>query len=228
MSAAVHKKAGRGARFYSPSDHILSRVTTSGHQMLASSFFPGHQHSFMSGSPLFATNSLPVSTNNTMIPQRDFSDSGESSIQANRFEFVSDFRETPQVYPSIVIGGMIVDVNDAVREIVTNRPPAPAVSDTTPASSICPISYVPITAPGRGVACQHSQCFDLAEFLILQGDQEWICPVCGIPLDFESLRFDPAFMKEKCDEFMHTEASLFNDQLKPSNWHEFGLDADEF
>lgn len=223
MSAGAHKK-GRGARFYSPSDHILSRVTSSNHQMMASSFFPGHQHSLMSTAPLFATKSLPVSITNMITPQRDFSDSGESSIHTNGFEFVSEFREAPQVYPSIVVGGMIVDVNDALREIVANRPPAPAISDGE-VSPICPLSYVPITTPGRGVACEHAQCFDLAEFLILQGDQSWICPVCGIPLDFASLRFDPAFMKDRKPVMQET--ALF-DQPTPIDWHSFELETDRF
>lgn len=218
------EKSGRAARFCSPSDHILSRVTAPQQPMMASSFFPGHRHIFTSSSPLFPTSSLPATFNHVSSPQPEFSDPGELAMHENRFEFVSDLRETPQVYPSIVINGVIVDVNDVLREIINNRPPAPAVFDTehNEVSLVCPLSYVPITAPGRGVNCEHTQCFDLAEFLILQGDEEWVCPICGIPLDFESLRFDPAFMKKQKQQQLETTEQVIFEESRQI-WGEFEL-----
>ena len=181
----------RSARIVSPSDDILSRVSAPGFpNVMASSFIPSRQ---FSGSPLVSTNSLPIGIT---IPGSPPAQPLASPDQSRRsFEFLPAQTGMRATYPSIVINGMIGDVMDAVREIM-GRSSAPPVEPTGEISYVCPLSWVPITCPGRGVRCHHAQCFDLVEFLILAGNDPWVCPVCGMALDFESLRFDHAFMKD--------------------------------
>ncbi|OHT05225.1 hypothetical protein TRFO_27092 [Tritrichomonas foetus] len=64
-------------------------------------------------------------------------------------------------------------------------------------SNTCPISYVPITCPGRGVNCRHEKCFDLRQYLLLCLGENDTCPICNSALRFEDLRFDPTFFSPK-------------------------------
>lgn len=53
--------------------------------------------------------------------------------------------------------------------------------------------YSPITGqvmkhPGRGVACIHSQCFDIKEYLsFCSVTQKWFCPICNMHTPFKNL-----------------------------------------
>lgn len=61
-------------------------------------------------------------------------------------------------------------------------------------TSTDPISGNIIDHPCRGVNCTHIQCFDLRSFIERAlNDNSWICPICGLMLSYENLRFDPTF-----------------------------------
>ncbi|OHT07227.1 hypothetical protein TRFO_01400 [Tritrichomonas foetus] len=103
------------------------------------------------------------------------------------------FTDKPPTLPTVFIDGKFVDVNDIVQQIVYNRPPAPHIPNNEMLTNVCPLSFCPITCPSRGVFCLHSQCFDLRSFLLLQSDENWLCPICRTPITWNSLRYDPAF-----------------------------------
>jgi hypothetical protein len=51
-----------------------------------------------------------------------------------------------------------------------------------------PISGGLLKYPGRGVNCNHAECFDLKEFLkICSSSRSWNCPICGKPTHVEDL-----------------------------------------
>lgn len=177
----------RSARIVSPSDDILSRVSPPGfHNVFGSSFLPPSY----SGSPLVSPMSMAVPSSPPTVPLNPIDGSGRN------VEFLPAQPVPHPPYPSIVINGMIGDVMDALREIMGRSSAPPVVEAVGEISYVCPLSWVPITCPGRGVNCHHAQCFDLVEFLILSGNEPWVCPVCGVALDFEALRFDHTFMRD--------------------------------
>lgn len=101
-------------------------------------------------------------------------------------------RVNPDQYPSVFFNGQLQDVNDVVKNIVLRREPAPIVQEGT-RSLLCPLSRVPITCPARGVNCNHVDCFDLRQFLMLRLSEGSPCPICNQPLFADDLRFDPSF-----------------------------------
>lgn len=57
-----------------------------------------------------------------------------------------------------------------------------------------PITGNQISLPCRGANCTHFQCFDLRSFIERAlNENSWNCPVCGLALSYENLRYDPTF-----------------------------------
>ncbi len=55
----------------------------------------------------------------------------------------------------------------------------------------CPLSYMRINQPCRGLGCSHIQCFDATSYLQLQEQgPQWICPICNKLAPFETLAVD--------------------------------------
>jgi E3 SUMO-protein ligase PIAS1 len=55
----------------------------------------------------------------------------------------------------------------------------------------CPLSFIRLRTPCRGMACNHNQCFDATSYLQLQEQAPtWICPVCNKSATWESLVLD--------------------------------------
>lgn len=93
------------------------------------------------------------------------------------------------------IGNELKDIDSILIDIMNERPidPIPSLPKYY-LSPLCPLSYIPIQYPGRGSCCNHHQCFDLREFLLLHAfNEKWYCPICKKPLTIETLRFDPMF-----------------------------------
>ncbi|OHT16302.1 MIZ zinc finger family protein [Tritrichomonas foetus] len=209
----------RAARLCSPADDIMSQVTSpqfSGY--LSQSFAPGQNNSF-TNSPLVAPSSLPLLGPWDQNPPQSQNqiNSHPRNISFCSFEIIN----TQQVYPSVVVNGIIRNVNDVIREIIIHRPPAQMIMDDKEISIICPFSYVPITCPVRGENCHHSQCFDAAEYLILQESDIWFCPICNIPICIDSLRFDPLFFKDKSSRQCGTPIIQPTTQTNTDGWDDY-------
>jgi E3 SUMO-protein ligase PIAS1 len=80
----------------------------------------------------------------------------------------------------------------ANRFPVTKKASDPDVVATSQNLSLkCPLSYMRLSRPCRGVNCNHIQCFDATSYLQLQEQgPQWLCPICNKPAPFEHLAID--------------------------------------
>lgn len=93
-------------------------------------------------------------------------------------------------------------LDDMVQVVLNNEGTLPQTSDQTTISSICPISNTEMVNPCRGINCQHSQCFDLKNYISKSSESGlWQCPVCGNPLPLTDLRVDREY-------FLHANIQL--------------------
>lgn len=160
-------------------------------------------HASFSGNSSFDNTAFFVSAS---LPQRSQSKDYSRVSDANsgfkrEFKFEKfDEENPPKFFHSVVAGDAIVNPDDLVRDIVYCRPPLTYdETDHQPVSNICPLSHVPITCPVRGETCKHAQCFDLKEFLLLQEDPNWKCPICNADLTVDSIHFDPLYFARNSD-----------------------------
>jgi chromosome segregation ATPase len=83
------------------------------------------------------------------------------------------------------------DPTAALQKIVKEQKLMTHIEGDTSATEICPMTRRKIIWPGRGENCRHAQCFDLATFLAFSRTK---CPVCGIPLSLDDLRYDAGYL----------------------------------
>ncbi|KAH6624525.1 PINIT domain-containing protein [Chaetomium sp. MPI-SDFR-AT-0129] len=77
----------------------------------------------------------------------------------------------------------------------------------------CPLSYMRLKQPCRGVSCNHIQCFDATSYLQLQEQgPQWLCPICNKPTPFEQLAIDE-YAQQILD---HTNESIEQVTIEPS------------
>ncbi|KRZ09225.1 E3 SUMO-protein ligase PIAS1, partial [Trichinella pseudospiralis] len=63
-------------------------------------------------------------------------------------------------------------------------------------SLICPLSKQRLVYPCRSRSCIHLDCFDGMAFLEFYYDKaDWLCPICRIPMPFESIQLDAFYME---------------------------------
>ena len=176
--------SGRGRGNYNNKLSIFDQVSSPVNIQLNA-----RSHNSLETSPLFTAASLPQ-----RAVSRDQTKNANSSTN-KIFSFANlNPSNAHRSYPSVFVNGAIVDVNDIVRDIVTNRPHSNySGPDSGSQSFVCPFSHVPITCPVRGVTCNHAQCFDLREFLIAQDNEDWKCPICNQSLTVDTIAFDPFY-----------------------------------
>ena len=145
----------------------------------------------------FNINDIPFSFNGTEIDITD-----EIKMGQNRIIF-----NTLSVKESIVAciqWKEAKNVETWVQKIITEFPMMEIKPDTEFVSEIDPILKVQITVPGRGVQCTHAQCFDIRNFLNKAFDTgRWECPICGVRLSYNDLRYDPRFLKNCGTSFVN-------------------------
>ncbi|KAL1838845.1 hypothetical protein VTJ49DRAFT_2168 [Mycothermus thermophilus] len=55
----------------------------------------------------------------------------------------------------------------------------------------CPLTYMRLKLPCRGISCNHIQCFDATSYLQLQEQgPQWLCPICSKSAPFDQLAID--------------------------------------
>ncbi|KAF7544623.1 hypothetical protein G7Z17_g9804 [Cylindrodendrum hubeiense] len=81
----------------------------------------------------------------------------------------------------------------------------------------CPLSYMRLDLPCRGLSCAHIQCFDATSYLQLQEQgPQWLCPICNKSAPFEQLAVDE-YVK---DILSNTPKSLETVTIEPSGkWY---------
>jgi E3 SUMO-protein ligase PIAS1 len=95
-------------------------------------------------------------------------------------ELVARIQAGPRIRKVDVINAMVSKAKDADIE---------ATSQVM--SLKCPLSYMRLGLPCRGMGCKHVQCFDATSYLQLQEQgPQWLCPVCSNPARFDQLAVD--------------------------------------
>jgi MIZ/SP-RING zinc finger len=80
----------------------------------------------------------------------------------------------------------------------------------------CPISSAVMTTPVRGRQCNHFQCFDLHNFLVVNANvsgTRWECPVCNDEV-ISTYDLELCALTEKMLTQYKSEASLFRDRVQ--------------
>ena len=195
----------RASRICNPSNDVMSRISSPNLKtMIARSFAPERKSYKCSFGE--ETNS-PLIARCSQMSSAFIESANQSTIEDMKYmEFSEREPGKKNEYPSVIINGNLVDVNDVVKHIINNNAFSSPVDDPSPVSYICPFSFVPILCPGRGQNCKHSQCFDIIEFLIMQSsnDAEWKCPICNQSFNISTISFDPFFFKPRKPEVITT------------------------
>ncbi|EAY20206.1 SAP domain containing protein [Trichomonas vaginalis G3] len=88
-----------------------------------------------------------------------------------------------------------VPINIMIHQISMKEPlkKQPLQGNQIP-SGVCPLTRKIIIRPGRGVNCQHGECFDISGFICnAMKNNSWQCPICRKLLPIEDLRIDPYY-----------------------------------
>ena len=129
-----------------------------------------------------------------------------SIVNGDNYIVFSTLNFTAPVFLQLALG---MDINAMVKQIVEQREPATSVGVDLFASQVCPISKKQIEFAGRGASCKHSQCFDLCAFLEnAVRTNNWMCPVCGVALTYEDLRYDAEYASVHRSETDNFQASI--------------------
>ncbi|ODM92580.1 E3 SUMO-protein ligase PIAS2 [Orchesella cincta] len=86
---------------------------------------------------------------------------------------------------------------DMIAELIKKRDAGITCPKTVRVSLACPIGKQRIKWPCRSTSCGHLQCFDAVTFLEMSESRPFrmlSCPVCNLPLEFESLETDMYFL----------------------------------
>jgi E3 SUMO-protein ligase PIAS1 len=101
------------------------------------------------------------------------------------------------VCKSVPIETLVSQIQKKIRKEsvvaeITKKASDPDVVATSQNLSLkCPLSYMRLNLPCRGVSCNHIQCFDATSYLQLQEQgPQWLCPICNKPAPFEQLAID--------------------------------------
>ncbi|KAI1212992.1 PINIT domain-containing protein [Annulohypoxylon truncatum] len=78
-----------------------------------------------------------------------------------------------------------------IREISKKANDPDVVATSQVLSLLCPLTYMRLKIPCRGMSCNHIQCFDANSFMQLQEQgPTWSCPICYKAVPFETLAID--------------------------------------
>ncbi|KAI5457881.1 PINIT domain-containing protein [Mariannaea sp. PMI_226] len=90
-----------------------------------------------------------------------------------------------------ISNGMKISVDSVLKEFKQKVQDPDVVATSQVLSLKCPLSYMRLKVPCRGISCQHNSCFDATSYLQLQEQgPQWLCPICNNPAPFERLAVD--------------------------------------
>ncbi|KAK0668662.1 putative E3 SUMO-protein ligase [Cercophora samala] len=95
------------------------------------------------------------------------------------------------------VEGLVPQIRQKIRkehvvdEIAKKASDPDVVATSQNLSLKCPITYMRLTNPCRGIKCNHIQCFDASSYLQMQEQSPlWLCPICNKVTPFEQLATD--------------------------------------
>lgn len=97
------------------------------------------------------------------------------------------------------------DNSEQTRKIIRDKFKNGASASKLKVSLICPMTQIRIIVPGRGIHCQHVECFDLETFLVIN---ERMCPICDCSIDLNCLVIDDLFKEILANEFILNEVEF--------------------
>ncbi|KAH7140580.1 PINIT domain-containing protein [Dactylonectria macrodidyma] len=116
-----------------------------------------------------------------------------------------------------ISAGNRIPIQSVLQEFTEKAQDADVVATSQVLSLKCPLSYMRLDLPCRGLTCAHIQCFDATSYLQLQEQgPQWLCPICNKFAPFASLAVDE-YVK---DILSNTPKSLETVTIEPSGkWH---------
>lgn len=97
----------------------------------------------------------------------------------------------PVLVEQIRAHGKRISKASVVSELNSKANDPDVVATSQVLSLKCPLSYMRLDIPCRGISCTHIQCFDAGSYLQLQEQgPQWICPICNKSAPFEQLAVD--------------------------------------
>ena len=93
-------------------------------------------------------------------------------------------------------GSRLPDYTRALIKEKLNDKDADIATTSCKVTLACPLGKMRITYPCRANTCDHLQCFDAKNYLMMnERKPKWLCPVCNKPAIFDNLLLD-GFFKE--------------------------------
>lgn len=100
---------------------------------------------------------------------------------------------------SIVIRIASYQTYDDIVQKIKSRPNKIQLPSTNGGvcQALCPISGKIMDNPGRGINCEHAQCFDLKTYIQRSASsRQWLCPICGKPTNLDTLIYNQHLANE--------------------------------
>lgn len=116
-----------------------------------------------------------------------------------------------------ISSGKRIPIQSVLQEFTEKAQDQDVVATSQVLSLKCPLSYMRLDLPCRGLSCAHIQCFDATSYLQLQEQgPQWLCPICNKSAPFEQLAVDE-YVK---DILSNTPKSLETVTIEPSGkWY---------
>ncbi|KAM0448126.1 hypothetical protein ACHAQK_000105 [Fusarium lateritium] len=116
-----------------------------------------------------------------------------------------------------IANGKRISIESVKQELNAKAQDPDVVATSQVLSLKCPLSYMRLSLPCRGLSCTHLQCFDATSYLQLQEQgPQWQCPICYKSATFEQLAVD-AYVK---DILTRTSKSQETVTIEPNGeWH---------
>ncbi|KIL95850.1 hypothetical protein FAVG1_00588 [Fusarium avenaceum] len=157
----------------------------------------------------------PKYTNNVDFTYALTSKAGPSQ----KFYLVVNICKTTSVEDLVdrIANGKRISIESVKQELNAKAQDPDVVATSQVLSLKCPLSYMRLSLPCRGLSCTHLQCFDATSYLQLQEQgPQWQCPICYKSATFEQLAVD-AYVK---DILTRTSKSQETVTIEPNGeWH---------
>ncbi|KAJ3522053.1 hypothetical protein NM208_g13022 [Fusarium decemcellulare] len=113
--------------------------------------------------------------------------------------------------------GKRIPISSVKQELNAKAQDPDVVATSQVLSLKCPLSYMRLNLPCRGLSCTHIQCFDATSYLQLQEQgPQWQCPICYKSAPFDQLAVDEYVR----DILTRTSKSLETVTIEPNgDWH---------
>ncbi|KAH6969096.1 PINIT domain-containing protein [Fusarium avenaceum] len=141
------------------------------------------------------------------------------ALTSKKFYLVVNICKTTSVEDLVdrIANGKRISIESVKQELNAKAQDPDVVATSQVLSLKCPLSYMRLSLPCRGLSCTHLQCFDATSYLQLQEQgPQWQCPICYKSATFEQLAVD-AYVK---DILTRTSKSQETVTIEPNGeWH---------